>query len=177
VPGAGYRLRLRDAGDVDGDGTNDLLVGSQEVAVHIYSGCDGRLLFATTQSRTPSGCWPEQETGFGVEVASFVDARGAGFVLIASPEVNVVTGHVKCWSIAEQRQLYVVRPPAGHEIWHFGSAIQVLGDVDGDGTPDFACLPEHKGCGEPARIYVYSGSTGNLLWSAVRTITGIEILR
>jgi FG-GAP repeat/FG-GAP-like repeat/Tetratricopeptide repeat len=49
----------------------------------------------------------------------------------------------------------------------FGWIARGLGDVDGDGVPDFVTsAPTHGGGGEQAgRVYVYSTKSGKLLWS------------
>jgi hypothetical protein len=49
----------------------------------------------------------------------------------------------------------------------FGWIARSVGDVDGDGAPDFVTsAPTRNIQGENAgRVYVYSGRTGNLLWS------------
>lgn len=176
VSGIQRGVHVRDAGDLNGDGVHDLLVGSEEVAVRLYSGCDGKLLFEV--QRPPdsfNSCGCNDETGFGREMAGLVDREGNAFVLICLTGANVGVGQVEGWSVARRRRAWVACPPMADDDWYFGSTISWLGDVDGDGTSDFITCPDHMGCGNPARMYVCSGETGKILWSAVRTLSGIDI--
>jgi hypothetical protein len=170
-------VHLRDAGDMDGDGVHDLLVASEEAGACLFSGCDGRVLLEARLSPSSKTCAWGSETGFARESCGFVSSNGEAFVLIAATEVNVAVGQVECWSVSRRRCVYIARPPLDDDDWHFGARIEVLGDVDDDGTPDFLACPDHTCCGNPARMYVCSGRTGKILWSAVRTLTGLDIER
>jgi len=58
---------------------------------------------------------------------------------------------------------------------HFGTSIARLGDIDGDGVPDFAVgAPGGGGSSNPpaGHVYVYSGSSGSLLYTLTGTATG-----
>ncbi len=49
----------------------------------------------------------------------------------------------------------------------FGWIARNIGDVDGDGVADVVIsAPTHGAGGDAGKIYVYSGSSGALLWSA-----------
>jgi hypothetical protein len=165
-------FRLQDAGDLDGDGVNDVLVGS---GARIYSGCNGQRLFEERQVH------PLEQRG-DAAVACFAGSKGEAYLLIGAPDSNVApnmmwSGYVQCWSLLDRRKGFVSHPSQDDDVWHFGTTITIFDDADSDGTPDFVCCPDHSMCGNPARMYVCSGRTGKILWSAVRTLTGVDVER
>jgi hypothetical protein len=154
---------------------HDLLVGSEEVDVRLYSGCDGALLFDMRPAVPYSSEWPSDVTGFARRASAFVDAHSRAFVLVALPEVDISTGMVKCYSVDDRKLVFVTKPPLDHDPWYFGSIMDVVGDVDGDGTPDFIAGSEDAASASPAQLYMCSGRTGEILWSVVRTVDDLVV--
>jgi hypothetical protein len=177
VPGARDRIRLRDAGDLDGDGVHDLLVSSGLATVRLHSGHDGRLLFERRGEMPRPGEHGDPELGYGFEATAFVDGAGRAYVLLSAARAMGWSGEVECWAVNVQRCAFVARMPSELGDWHQGASLEVCGDANGDGTPDFVCVPDRCLCANAARFHVCSGRTGAVLWSAVRTLDGIAVRR
>ncbi|HUI59361.1 MAG TPA: FG-GAP-like repeat-containing protein [Steroidobacteraceae bacterium] len=157
------------AGDVDGDGCADVIVGSPgkdgESAApghaYVYSGKTGQRLLTLTGERA------------GDAFGSTVAGRSVGthrYLLVGAPRAGAEHhGRVYVYDHGDVKPKYVI------EADETGRAlglmfISVVGDVDGDGEPDFyasdwANAALGKGTG---RIYIHSGRTGQRLL----TLTG-----
>jgi FG-GAP repeat protein len=161
-----FGYAVASAGDVDGDGRGDFAVGAPQVMVwgggdvwhisivgpgfaQVFSGKDGTLL------RTYTG--PANLTGFGGSIANGGDLNGDGIddLLVApflEPFVPTNDLLIRCYSGASGAVL-VQSPTYG------GARVAPLGDVDLDGTDDFAV-------GEPgSNVRAVSGSTGTTLYT------------
>jgi hypothetical protein len=125
------------AGDVDGDGLDDALLGSTGRATRLYRGDP------TGLEASPS--WTEvAELGdmSGTSLSSAGDANGDGYadILVGAPLVDAWTGETR---------LYFGSPggPGATPDWiavgaennaHFGEQVASSGDLDGDGYGDIA---------------------------------------
>ena len=156
--------------DVDGDQVADLLVGAQwdppsGFLVHagsatLYSGADGRLLYRRYGA--------VDYDLFGAAVANLgdVDGDGAGDFLVGSPmgELRAGPGAVYLYS---GRSGGLLRVQLGNAVGdRFGHALAGVGDVSGDGRPDYLVgsntYPAGAGIGA---AWLYSGADGTLLRS------------
>lgn len=116
-------LSVSGAGDVDGDGLSDFIIGatfadpggrSDAGSAYVHSGADGLLI--------------HQVDGDGF--ADFVvGAPGWGFIAAADP------GSASVFSAADGSLIHQVIGEAGDD--ELGSSASRAGDVDGDGFPDF----------------------------------------
>jgi len=161
----GYSLAI--AGDLNLDGTPDVLVGSPGTknlagSVSLVSGANGSILRA----------WNGQIAGdqFGLSVAGVGDANsdgvadiaiGAPFVSIGGPEC----GRFYCISGQTGDLLYRVTGSAGERM---GYAVAAAGDVNRDSFFDIIAGAPGTGNGDltnnnPGDVYVYSGSNGKLV--------------
>lgn len=181
IPGTDQFARLgtdlRNAGDVNGDGLNDLVAyeeggGPISFAGHfvVFDGADGSILFERF------GTQQMQFLGAGSMGAG--DVNGDGFDDILFADSRALPG-----PLGRRGRLQVLAGPDGsvlHEI--VGSAPFSMmpratgsaGDQDGDGLPDFYAVEEFDPPGPAAfgrRLRVFSGRTAGPLFERVSFIS------
>lgn len=150
------------AGDVDGDGYGDLVVGAPNVEmetgrVALYRG--GPTGVSSTPTLTMEGA--STFTGLGFTVAAGdLNGDGRSEIIAGGNRAGGGRGTVVILSGAaplEARNAFSVVAPSGGQ---FGYTVSVVGDVDGDGFPDLAAsAPFAPPSGE---IYVLRGGEGAL---------------
>ncbi|HKB15244.1 MAG TPA: VCBS repeat-containing protein, partial [Planctomycetota bacterium] len=155
-------------GDVDGDGSPDVAIGGSHAPgnlqnvgrIRVHSGASGALL----QEWNGTGFGDS----FGVSVAGIGDLDADGFDDIVVGTLGSYgpgpIGRVQIFSGSSGSVLLTV---TGTLSWQgFGSAVAGVGDVSGDGVPDFVVgVPGASPGATPqaGEARVYSGSTGALL--------------
>ncbi|MBK9388315.1 MAG: FG-GAP repeat protein [Planctomycetes bacterium] len=152
------------AGDVNGDGVPDVLVGNAAEgtggnhagAVRVFSGADGSVLHAFFGG-------PEEYLGFSVAGLGDLDGDGYDDVAAGAPEypdphAALPTNYVRVWS---GRTGSVLRTLTSTQASRFGYDIARAGDLDDDGVQDllvgapFADLRATDG----GAVFGYSGRT------------------
>jgi hypothetical protein len=157
------------AGDIDGDGHADVIVGAPGNNVcgkgagraYVYSGKDGHVLLTLTGERAGDG--------FGSTVGGYSDGKYR-FLLAGAPAAGAnKTGRVYVYDGLNSKPKFII------ESDDTGNAlglmfISVLGDTDGDGVPDiYASDWSNTAKGRSTgRVYVHSGADGHRLL----TLTG-----
>ncbi|MBS0577949.1 MAG: FG-GAP repeat protein [Proteobacteria bacterium] len=154
------------AGDVDGDGHADIIVGSpgkdgehkSPGHAYVYSGRTGALLLALHGERNGDQ--------FGSTVAGFSDGRQQWLVVGAPLAGPAHHGRAYVYAGPAHRLQFTIDADAT------GNALGLMfvslpGDMDGDGVSEvFASDWSNAAHGfSTGRVYVYSGRTGRLLHS------------
>ncbi|HZM00326.1 MAG TPA: integrin alpha [Planctomycetota bacterium] len=153
-----------DAGDVDGDGMTDLLVGLPNYFgqiegghVHVYSGATWALLFSA------EGGHYDDWLGRSVCGLGDVDGDGLADVAAGMPGQN----RALVYSGGTGELLYTVQ---GKQFSEFGYVVAPAGDLDGDGLLDLLVtargddLPPGAAGGNSGSVTVVSGGDGRVLW-------------
>jgi FG-GAP-like repeat len=154
-----FGRRVSFVGDINNDGYDDVAVGHSFDPVNIYLGPNGTL------ARTHTGIDSRPD----IDGVGDMNGDGHDDYVIGWPQFNDgnkgFAGRVVVFSGRDGTELHRVHGP---EEWdHLGKAVAGVGDVDGDGVPDFAA----GGPGEitpffgntRGMIRIYSGATGEVI--------------
>ena len=161
------------AGDIDHDGHADFISGAPNNGAggkdagraYVYSGKDAHVLLTLT------GADPGDQ--FGSAVTGYSDGRRTLLVIGAPGAGPQHTGRVYIYDGLTQKPKFTFDADAsGNKLGYMFLA--VLGDVDGDGTPDIYASDWSNAAKGPAtgRIYVLSGKTGKLLFARTGQTAG-----
>ena len=162
--GESFGRRVAGVGDINGDGHSDVLVGAPTADVtgenaggaYLFSGADGTVLKT----------WDGEKAGdqFGSAEFGYQDGRFT-FIVIGAPNAGQ-GGKTYVYRGAESDPAFVLRgDTTARQLG--GMFVSVVGDVDGDGTPDIYASDWADAAKGPTtgRIYVVSGRTGARLLS------------
>ena len=167
---AGDRMgrALSDAGDTDGDGVPDLIIGSYLAdpggranagSVYVFSGASGALLHQF------DGAEANDSFGWFVDGPGDTDGDGLGDILVtafkANPGGRANAGTCSLYSGATGTELMFFQgTQAGDEL---GRSASGVGDLDGDGWVDLvlgADNTERSGLNNAGTSYVYASNQG-----------------
>jgi hypothetical protein len=170
---AGDRFGYAVAGgiDVNDDGRDDFIVGApwgtagpgRTGKVYVYSGVDGSLL------DTIEGEHAGDRFGWCVAALGRVDADSHGDFVVGAPrndDAEANAGKAYVFSGVDLQALYVLTGKRAGD--QFGLSVALVGRVDDDDREDFAVgspLYDRAGAPNAGRIEVFSGATGDRLWS------------
>ncbi|GJM23077.1 MAG: hypothetical protein DHS20C15_29920 [Planctomycetota bacterium] len=159
-----FGAAVSDAGDVDGDGVPDVIVGAatdstgsfKGGAFYVHSGADGSLIHAHPTSVA--------FTIFGADVANLGDRNGDGRAdLLVGQSFARGSGEVHLFSGSDTSLLWTVPGPTFDDT--FGTSVANLGDIDRDGVPDFGvgAIWDKETIWFAGAARVYSGADQSLL--------------
>jgi hypothetical protein len=133
-------LTVRSAGDINGDGFSDILVGSTG-SIYIFLGSSSGLNSSAVQVLSNPG-----KAGFGTVLSSAGDVNKDGFfdLLVGLPKQNT-SGGITEGGVAEIYAGTTAGTFATTPIWtasgqmnnqHFGTSVSFAGDINGNGYSD-----------------------------------------
>ena len=157
--GSGFGSPVAQAGDVNGDGVTDILVGENRGA-HLFSGSDGDHIRSFT---SPS---PEVGSGFGESIAGGSDVSGDGIPdVLVGASMDDQGAKVYVFSGSDASHLRTLESPNPKGDADFGTSVAWIEDLDGDRTPDVLVGAQGESAVntvEAGRAYVFSGADGDL---------------
>ncbi len=173
-----FGYSLTSVEDLDGDGVREVFVGAylydagdddpesvdeNTGGAFLFSGATGELL-----KILPGVNWGDR-FGYVVETIPDLDGDGLEDLLIGVEKADVEIenqGSIQILSSADYTELVRTDGPGYNA--HLGCAVTALGDVDGDGRPDFAggaFLDSLADKSEEGAAEVFSGATGEKLFA------------
>jgi len=172
---ANYGFSVSTAGDVNGDGFGDLVVGAPghdngqdgEGRASVYLGSPAGLATAPVATREPD----QAQARFGLSVATAGDVNGDGHadVIIGAETYDAGQTNEGRAFVYHGRALGLVATPAwtgesGQGGALFGASVATAGDVNGDGYSDIVAgaYQYDNGEADEGRAFVYHGGSGGL---------------
>lgn len=171
--GSYFGVPVAGAGDVDGDGYDDVIVSAwawhpaaqSQGRIFVYRGRAGGL--DTIPAWTVGSAHPGAQFGFAADGAGDVDRDGYADLIVGAPTDSMVN---------EGRAFLFRGTPAGLDtvpVWEgrgvqpfalFGWAVAPAGDVNGDGYPDVAVSAGRlwTGAAYTGAVFVYYGTPTGL---------------
>ncbi len=177
--GSAFGRSLAGAGDLDGDGFDDLAVGAPSADdgrgwVFVYSGSASGIDPSAAEGLEG----PEADSAFGSSLDAAGDTNGDGFddLVIGAYLYESRTGRAYLAqgsaSGLSARELRGLSAPDADS--SFGLAVAGLGDVDADGYDDVLVgAPRYDS--DTGRAYLYRGASSGLSSEATLTLTGTAV--
>jgi|GEM_PF-2102258 len=172
--GAAFGIAVSTAGDVNGDGYDDVIVGAY-LYDNAVTGGKAYLFYGSASGLSTTPAW---ETGggqagasYGAAVAGAGDINGDGYgdVIVGARTYNNATegGRVFAYyggsaGLPGSPNLVLIPPTAQAGAW-FGNAVATAGDVNGDGYSDVIVgAPFYDNATGGGRAWVYYGTPTGL---------------
>ena len=162
TPDARFGFAVANAGDVDGDGVSDSLLGAPGKAqVFVFSGKTGLLLFTI---KSPAR---EKIKSFGYAVAGGkdFDADGKPDFVVGSPLLQNSQGGVFVFKGSNGKLLRTLSIPSPQTFARAGDSVAAIDDVTGDGRADILVgVPDQNVGGriKAGETLLFNGASGAL---------------
>ncbi len=162
-PGGNFAEFVAQAGDVDGDGTTDVLVGASGETVEDRKNAGRAYLLSSARGevlRELEAPTSSEDGYFGYSVGGIGDANGDGVpdLLVGAAGDTTLAGQAYVFGGATGSVLHAFRSPNGKPGGLFGRFPAGVGDVNSDGSGDLLV----GAIGED-RTYLFGGADGELI--------------
>jgi hypothetical protein len=158
------------AGDVNGDGYSDVIIGAWSYKIGFDDVGRAFVYYGSTGGLSDSPSWTDQgdadNAGFGHSVASAGDVNGDGYsdVIVGAPGYAPGRAYVYHGSATDLGDTAAWTAEINQDNAYFGFSVATAGDVNGDGYSDAIIGAPYydNGQDEEGRAYVYHGSPTGL---------------
>jgi hypothetical protein len=171
-PGDNFGWSVATAGDVNGDGYADVLVGaprhtdtsSQQGRAYLFYGNSSGISATPDWTGTGGGA----DNYFGTSVATAGDVNGDGYsdIVVGAPGYSSLGGIVYAYHGGPDAPSETAQwtQASGQVSAHFGVSVGTAGDVNGDGYADLIVGAESWDGGQALEggVWVYHGEAGGL---------------
>jgi hypothetical protein len=171
-PGGHFGWSVSRAGDADGDGYGDLVLGARNEDGGVYDAGRAYVLSGSTASllHTLDSPNPAASGHFGFAVSGAGDVNNDGYddVVVGAyleDGGQSEAGRAYIFNGQTGNLLHALESPNGEASGMFGCSVSAAGDVDNDGCDDVVVGAWHEDGGalEAGRAYIFGGQTGDLL--------------
>ena len=155
---------VANAGDVNHDGVNDVLVGAPGASkAYVFSGATGGLIFTMTSPAKPNA---DKIPSFGDAVAGGQDVDGDGTpdFVIGAPNQKSLQGAAYVFKGSDGTLMRSLKGP-GQGFAKFGTSVALTPDLTGDGKPDILVgAPDAtvNGLANAGEVLIFRGNNGRL---------------
>ncbi len=155
---------VANAGDVNHDGVNDVLIGAPGASkAYVFNGATGAVIFTI---RSPASRGADRLPSFGAAVAGGqdLDADGTPDFVIGAPNQRNLQGAAYVFKGSDGSLLFRLRGPR-QAFGKFGTSVALSPDVTGDGRPDILVgAPDVtvNGLQNAGEVLIFGGSNGSL---------------
>ena len=167
---------LAGAGDVNGDGYDDVIVGADGYSsstgrAYIYPGSSSGI--STTALTTLTGASSSYYFGYSVDAAGDVNNDGYDDVIVGAYGYSSSTGQVYIYhgSSSGPSTSATTTITGGGTFYSFGASVSRAGDVNNDGYDD-VIVGAFNYSASTGRAYVYLGGFSGVVNFASTTLTG-----
>jgi hypothetical protein len=160
---------MRGAGDVDGDGFDDVIIGASRNngEAFVFLGPVRGSVTVAAADAAWTGESNNHEAGQSVEGGFDYNSDGFTDYVIGAPNASITLSNegaaylvygpgLGTYSLADADTRFVGRISNSY----FGGSVAALGDTDGDGAGDLAVGAERDGDDDNGRAYVFAGDFG-----------------